>query len=403
MKSSLSDIDLTTLIEIEPLLQAESVFKLPKKIEADYQAYKRKNLLSFRRMALLLGLLIACVLSLSEIFIYQDKWADLALLGYGLAFPYFVFNSVLVGSRFFIKNQDLIIVQIGIGCGLIMTAVLYYGGDLVVKYVINTYILFLVFISGVLQLSLSRSLFVILPTLVLFNVCLLWVNTQTLQFFALYNLMYLGVALIVIYFNYQHSVSRRKQFLQMMVVNNERDKAKAIKAKLRAMSSTDPLTGVFNRQKLDKTIYAEWRRLCRSDDDLSIMMIDVDDFNQYNQKYGHKQGDAVLVDVAKSIQEAFKRSSDKVGRYESDMFMVILPDTAKGEAELMCRSVCKRIRELKQANESSSVMSVSIGVASCRPDVKNSYEDVVTQAITALKQAKLNGKNQYCVANRASL
>lgn len=399
MKSTLSEIDLTTLIEIEPLLQAESVLNLPEKIEADYQAYKRKRLLSFRRMALLVGILVACVLSLSETLIYQDKWADLALLGYGLAFPYFVFNSVLVGSRFFAKHQELVIVQIGIGCGVIMTAVLYYGGDVMVKYIINTYILLLVFISGILQLSLSRSLSVIIPTLVLFNVCVLWVNTQSPQLVALYNLVYLGVALMVVYFNYQHAVSRRKQFLQMMVVNNEREKAKAIKAKLRTMSSTDPLTGVTNRQELDKAISSEWRRLCRGDDDLSIMIIDVDNFTQYNQQYGHKQGDAVLVDVAKAIQEAFKRSSDKVGRYEGDTFMVILPDTAKGEAELMCRSVCKRVRELKQASGSSLAMSVSIGVASCRPDVKKSYEDVVTQAQAALKQAKLNGKDQYCVAS----
>lgn len=399
MKPTLSEIELTTLIEIEPLLQAESVLNLPEKIEADYQAYKRERLLSFRRMCLLMGLLVACVLSLSETLVYQDKWAELALLAYGLAFPYFIFNSILVGSKFFVKNQEFVIVQIGIGCGLIVTAVLYYGGEAVVKYAINTYVLLLVFISGILQLSMSKSIYVIVFTLVLFNICVLWLNTQALHLVALYNLVYVGVGLIMLYFNYQHAVSRRKQFMQMMVVNSERDKVKAIKTKLRTMSSTDSLTGVTNRQELDKTLSAEWRRLCRTGNDLSIMMIDVDNFSQYNQQYGHKQGDAVLVDVAKAIQEAFKRSSDNVGRYEGDKFMVILPDTAAGEAELMCRSVCKRVRELKQGSESSSAMSVSIGVASCRPDVKKSYEDVIAQAKSALKQAKLNGKDQYCVAD----
>lgn len=401
MRQSLSDIDLVTLIDVEPLLQSESIFKLPENLEADYQAYKNRRLLEFRRMALLFAVVMTCILSLCEIFIYQDKWGDLAVLAYGLAVPYFLFSAILVGSKFFAKNQDIIIVQLGVVCGVILSVVLFYDKSLVVKYAINSYILLLVFICGVLQLSLSRSLSVIIPTLVCFNICVLLMGMHTLQWVALYNLMYIGVGLMVIYFNYQHSVARRKQFLQMMVINNERQKARAIKEKLRTMSSTDRLTGVANRQALDQTLYAEWRRLCRSANDLSIMVIGVDDFRQYNDQCGHKQGDVALIDIAQCVQNAFKRATDTVGRYQGDTFMVILPETAKGEAELMCRSVCKRVRELPQPNGLPS-LTVSIGVASCKPDPKQSFEDVVTQAISALKEAKSNGQDQYCVARMPS-
>lgn len=401
MNPAFSDVELESLVEARSPLKSGSIMRLPNAVECAYVAHTNKQLLGFRRAMLLLGVVMACVLSLSEILIYQELWADLALLAYSLALPYFIFCGVLVGSRFFVRHQEAVILMIGVLCAAIVTVVLCCGPETTVLYIINTYILLLVFVSGVLQLSVKCVLWMTVISWVLFNICVLWVNTRSLQWVVLYNATYATVAWVVMYFSYQLSVSKRKQFLQALLIESERDKIRAIRTKVRTLSSTDAITGVANRQELDKTIYAEWRRLCRNDDDLSIMMVDVDDFGQYNRIHGHKQGDVALVDVAKAIQDAFKRATDTVGRYNGDTFMVILPETAKGEAELMCRSVCKRVRELSQA-DGASEMTVSIGVVSCRPEIKQNYDVIISQAKSALKQAKLNGKDQYCVANLRS-
>ncbi|MCL2617199.1 MAG: diguanylate cyclase [Defluviitaleaceae bacterium] len=165
-------------------------------------------------------------------------------------------------------------------------------------------------------------------------------------------------------------------------------------------SMTDGLTGVSNRRGFDQTIKAEWARAARAQEQFGMLMIDIDRFKMFNDKYGHLDGDICLREVASAIQRSVMRGSDFVFRWGGEEFAVLLPNTSLEGAI----SVAERIREniestpIRCADEVTFV-TASIGVGVVVPAVSgNSDNDNIvgfcTQIDKALYRAKENGRNR---------
>jgi len=169
--------------------------------------------------------------------------------------------------------------------------------------------------------------------------------------------------------------------------------------KLRELSEADPLTRIANRRRFDDAIDKEVRRAHRSNQPLSVLMLDVDFFKRYNDRYGHVQGDHCLIAVAGAIARAAgRRPGDVVARYGGEEFAVILPDTPLAGAGLVADRILQEVRALALPHESSGVaaqVTVSVGY-SCyqKTDLLILPEHLVGAADTALYSAKHGGRNR---------
>jgi diguanylate cyclase (GGDEF)-like protein len=166
---------------------------------------------------------------------------------------------------------------------------------------------------------------------------------------------------------------------------------------LRGLAYIDSLTGIPNRRRLDEYLWDEFRRAIRSHSPLSVIMVDVDYFKQYNDMYSHSAGDFCLQRVANSIKATLRRPADLVARYGGEEFSIILPDTPVNAAVALAEEIRKHIESLNIPHERSEVagyITASMGVASILPDSKISDSELLIQADTALYQAKRNGRNR---------
>ena len=162
-----------------------------------------------------------------------------------------------------------------------------------------------------------------------------------------------------------------------------------INAQLEARSITDKLTGLKNRHAFEERLNEEIKRADRYKTELSLLMLDVDHFKQFNDTFGHLAGDQVLQHVARLIQER-ARSTDFVSRYGGEEFVIILPNTdAAGALKL-----AERFRKvIGGASWGNRAVTVSIGAASLSADVVNGSL-LVSEADKALYFCKQRGRNQ---------
>ncbi|MEG5030454.1 diguanylate cyclase [Microcoleus sp. AT8-B1] len=171
----------------------------------------------------------------------------------------------------------------------------------------------------------------------------------------------------------------------------------------RLIATTDGLTQVANRRCFDERLPSEWHRLMQGKQQLSLIMLDVDYFKRYNDCYGHQAGDICLVKVASSAAQAVKRSSDLFARYGGEEFAAILPNTDADGAIAVAESIREAIRVLGIPHEQSNVstiVTVSMGIATVIPTAETSPDELVALADRALYDAKRQGRDRYTSANQ---
>ena len=165
--------------------------------------------------------------------------------------------------------------------------------------------------------------------------------------------------------------------------------------KVRDLSTRDSMTGLYNFRHFHETLRLEVERAKRYDEPLSCIMIDIDDFKEVNDSYGHQVGDLVLKALAQSISIAV-RASDISARYSGDEFVVLLPKTDKRFARRMAQRLMELFsgREIQIPDEERSVnVTLSIGIAGL-PDDTVDMEELMRFADSSLYRAKSSGKNR---------
>ena len=175
---------------------------------------------------------------------------------------------------------------------------------------------------------------------------------------------------------------------------------KRLRDQLATMAVTDALTGLSNRRHLEQSLDVETGRLARTCDWLSVVMLDIDFFKQFNDTYGHPAGDRCIMMVGSALARAVKRATDLPARYGGEEFACILPGADPLGAEMVAQEIRLQIQSLNIPHEGSKVspfITVSIGVASarCAPDAP--ADRWIAEADRQLYAAKQQGRDRICV------
>lgn len=175
---------------------------------------------------------------------------------------------------------------------------------------------------------------------------------------------------------------------------------------LRKLVFLDGLTGVFNRRYFDQQLGTEWARAARGSSSLSVILLDVDFFKAFNDRYGHQAGDECLRTIAGTLKSALKRPADLVARYGGEEFACILPDTAFDDAVSLAAVLESTVRALHIPHESSDVaqwVTISLGVASSdgTSGAQEGALPLLKLADAQLYQAKQTGRGRVCGARLA--
>ena len=154
----------------------------------------------------------------------------------------------------------------------------------------------------------------------------------------------------------------------------------------------DTLTGLYNRNYFDEAIYRETLRATRYDTEFSVLFLDLDDFKQINDTYGHFAGDTVLREISKAIIEKI-RSQDIAARFGGEEIIIILPETGKVTGLILAERIREMVENLRIEYEGEQLgITVSGGLASFPIDATGEHE-LVKFADTAMFRAKGSGKN----------
>jgi diguanylate cyclase (GGDEF)-like protein/PAS domain S-box-containing protein len=162
-------------------------------------------------------------------------------------------------------------------------------------------------------------------------------------------------------------------------------------------ATTDPLTGLYNRRFFDAQYANQLMLAQQHGTTLSLLMLDIDYFKNYNDHYGHPAGDSAIIAVANCIRTKLQRSSDLAARYGGEEFIVMLPNSTANVAQSFAENIRKAVCDLHITHINSLIAShitISIGVSSCLPGVKVDNVTFLKNTDLALYAAKQKGRNQ---------
>ncbi|MBD2516148.1 diguanylate cyclase [Nostoc sp. FACHB-973] len=179
-----------------------------------------------------------------------------------------------------------------------------------------------------------------------------------------------------------------------------KEKAEDANQKLEQLVNLDGLTQVANRRCFDGRLQAEWKRLAREQQPLSLILFDVDKFKSYNDCYGHLGGDDCLITIAQTVQQIVYRPADLVARYGGEEFSVLLPNTDLAGAITVGENIQQAIHDRAIPHAKSdikNIVTVSLGIACVIPTCDIKPDTLIASADKALYNAKQQGRDRYCI------
>lgn len=173
---------------------------------------------------------------------------------------------------------------------------------------------------------------------------------------------------------------------------------------LEKLAKIDPLTHIRNRLEFERVLELEWRRAIRNRNNISLIMMDIDDFKKINDTHGHQVGDDVLQQMAAELENALLRATDAIFRYGGEEFVAILSEMEKPGAEVIAKRFKDTVENMPLASLGENQhITISQGLCTLSPTIEMNPGQIVSRADEALLQAKANGKNCYVIAEAIDL
>lgn len=195
-----------------------------------------------------------------------------------------------------------------------------------------------------------------------------------------------------------YMVIKRSQII-LDKLRNQSIALKEAKEKLELASRTDSLTGVANRKYFEQYLQNEWDRACTNKQSITVVLVDVDHFKAYNDRYGHIMGDSCLKFISSALKRSLRRPADVIARYSGEEFALVFPEADNAS---LIGERCRQAVDLQDFPHASSLVknniTVSVGVISVLAQESIQVNDVIKLADKALYKAKALGRNRVVVA-----
>lgn len=219
-------------------------------------------------------------------------------------------------------------------------------------------------------------------------------SRATLYAGMLSNLFHIMLLHFAILLHYRSELERYNEELEQRVAKRTMALRDA-NQKLERLSITDALTEIANRRHFDQIAATEWSRAMRSHLPLAIIMLDVDFFKSYNDRYGHQAGDIVLKRVAGVLASGVRRAGDLAARYGGEEFVIIAPNTDTEQAQSLAEMIRHGVEAMSIPNERAAlgVLTISIGIFVTSVTEPDGLNQALKRADQALYQAKASGRN----------
>lgn len=218
-----------------------------------------------------------------------------------------------------------------------------------------------------------------------------WLQSVTFSFSILANI---GISMLLI------TLTAQRIEADLCLVHNELNQKNLqlenANKQLERISLQDGLTGLSNRRSFDQILEKEWQRMLRNKSPLSLIMIDIDFFKEFNDNDGHLAGDDCIRSVARALEQCIGRASDVAARYGGDEFALILPESSSSGAHIVAQAIQSSLQKMTiahQASEVGELVTLSFGVATMIPHDSSSPKFLLDLADKALYTSKENGRN----------
>jgi diguanylate cyclase (GGDEF)-like protein len=216
---------------------------------------------------------------------------------------------------------------------------------------------------------------------------------QFINYFVMANLVGAGVCYVL-------ERRDRTMFLQARLLELEKHQLNVLTQRLDQLSREDALTGLSNRRHFNEVIQREWERAKRLSVPVSLVFVDIDHFKNFNDSYGHLDGDRALAAVGTVLRNSVRRPGDLAARYGGEEFVVLLPNTGRDGAMEVARQVLTSVDQLNIPHGASKVapyLTASIGVATETPTPELSAAYLIAAADAAVYSAKAAGRHRIIV------
>jgi diguanylate cyclase (GGDEF)-like protein len=214
--------------------------------------------------------------------------------------------------------------------------------------------------------------------------------------------IYICSSILGLGLSYALENQERKNFLNTLLLRLTIRKGEELTKQLESLSRLDSLTGIANRRHLDEVLIDEWNRAMRKNQSMTIMMIDVDHFKLYNDKFGHLSGDSCLRQIAQLFAKMTTRSGDLAARYGGEEFVLFYPAMYISPPKKQATRLLHQMANLALPHPSGGFVSVSIGVSVSTPTPEVDMTQLLRNADSALYKAKETGRNRYVLYTEPS-
>ncbi|ANO51321.1 GGDEF domain-containing protein [Woeseia oceani] len=360
-----------------------------RRVEREFRAYSVLKNGPSLRLQLIIGAVFICLLNLLDFYFLPAEFTSkVSWLRFGVMLPPILVMLALTYSR----NGSKYLQPAGIVVGLTIGLTSLLIGSISARYDVPRlfagYQIIIVFVYFFLGLRVPVALATGMILLLAFVTAAIMNGAPVLS--TVYNLAYLGFLNIIGAMGCYHlSKARRTVFLEDRILSYR--------------ANHDALTGLPNRRAFDEALSTAWENARAEKKPVTVLMLDIDHFKKYNDRYGHQAGDSAIATVAEILQGNLNRPQDFAARYGGEEFVVLLYDATPEYGHLLAENIRNTVLERNIEHLDSTTakhLTVSIGLVSLDPTQhKRSVEGCLQMADEALYAAKQAGRNRVVDAS----